>query len=144
MIDLQHFTWPVLRVNEKHIQRLDSANDLLVESEYFLSRGLYEAGTLLIDAGGQEMEVVGVRKLRRSYSWKYWGAKNTAWVLSLDLGPEQRRTLDAVKEFLLSKILGGNWHTQGDYSLEGIRNEIRAAKSFGDLYRGISFFGRLG
>jgi hypothetical protein len=138
---LLHLAWPVLRINDKHVQRFDSARDLVVESEYFLARGAYEAGTSLLDAKGQQFEVLTIRKLRPSYSWKYWGAKHRAWVIALDLKLRQTMSLEDVKRMLLSAIAEHRWHLQGDYTREAIALEINAAKSLEHLYKGISFFG---
>lgn len=142
MIDLLHLAWPVLRINDKHVQRFDGARDLVVESEYFLAHGAYEAGTSLMDARGQQFEVMAVRKLRPSYSWKYWGAKHRAWVIGLDLKLRQTMSLEDAKKMLVSVIAEHRWHLQGDYTHEAIALEINAAKSLEHLYKGISFFGK--
>ena len=141
MIDLQHLAWPVLRVNDKHIQRFDSERDLVVESDYFLAHGAYEVVTSLIDARGQRLEVMAARKLRPSYSWKYWGAKHRAWVIVLDLKLREAMSLEDAKKMLLRSIVEHRWHLQGDYTDEAIATEINAAKSLEQLYKGISFFG---
>jgi hypothetical protein len=142
MTDLLHLAWPVLRINDKHVRRFDGARDLVVESEYFLAHGAYEAGTSLIDARGQQFEVMAVRKLRPSYSWKYWGAKHRAWVIALDLKLRQTMSLEDVKKMLVSVITEHRWHLQGDYTHEAIALEINAARSLEHLYKGISFFGK--
>lgn len=139
--DLQQLAWPILRINTKHIQRVDHPAGLQVESEYFLAHGAYEPGTVIIDAQGQEFEVAAPRKVRRSYSWKYWGAKHPAWIIALELFPAGSRGLAEVKDLLLAKIVERRWHLQGDYSPEGLRAELQGANSFADLYKKISFFG---
>lgn len=142
MTGLQHLAWPILRINDKHVQRFDSVRSLIVESEYFLTHGSYAAGTSLIDARGQQFEVMAVRKVRPSYSWKYWGAKHRAWVIAIDLKLRQTMSLDDVKKMLSDVITEHRWYRQGDYSLEAFEREINAAKSFEHLYKGISFFGK--
>ena len=139
--DLRRLAWPILRINTKHIQRFDRPAGLLVESEYFLAHGVYAPGTMIIDAKGQEFEVASPRKVRRSYSWKYWGAKHPAWVIALELSPAGSRSLAEVKELLFSKIIERRWHLQGDYAPEDLRAELQGANSFAGLYKKFSFFG---
>jgi hypothetical protein len=79
--------------------------------------------------------------VRRSYSWKYWGAKHPAWIIALDLSPAGPRSLSEVKDLLSAKIVERRWHLQGDYSPESLRAELEDASSFVDLYKKISFFG---
>lgn len=139
--DLQQLVWPILRINTKHIQRIDRPAGLRVESEYFLTHGAYELGTVIIDAQGHEFQVAAPRKVRRSCSWKYWGAKHPAWVIALEISPATSRTLAEVKELLVAKIVGKGWQLQGDYSPESLRAELQGANSFADLFKKISFFG---
>jgi hypothetical protein len=141
MNDVSSLTAPILRVNSRHIQRFDRPRDLLVESEYFLSRGAYELGTSLIDARGSLFDISAVQKVRRSYSWKYWGAKHPAWVISLTFEFKHGMSLDEVKEKLLKAIIANKWYLQGDYSPQSLEDEIRSAESFEQLYKRISFFG---
>lgn len=142
LIELKNLPYPLLRINAKHIQRFDSARQLSVESDYFLEKGAYEAGTFLLTAAGDHLDVVGVVKVRPSYSWKYWGAKHRAWVIQLTLELNRHLSLEEVRHMLTQLICEHAWHRQSDLSARELKEYLHSAATFEDLYRRISFYGR--
>jgi hypothetical protein len=112
---LLHLAWPVLRINDKHVQRFDRARDLVVESEYFLARGAYEAGTSLIDAKGQQFEVLAIRdgnlrKIEHIDVLGPWGTSmgrrllsrlTDAWRIDVALSDPLPCSLEQIKRLLI-------------------------------------------
>jgi hypothetical protein len=142
LVEAESLRFPLLRINDKHIQRFDSVPQLRVESDFFLSKGAYAKGTYLLTAEGEHLDVVEIVKLRPSYSWKYWGAKHRAWVLQLSLAFRRKASLDEARDMLIEMIIKHGWHRQSDLSTSELTKYLQEATTFVDLYRRISFYGR--
>lgn len=141
MIDASNLTFPVLRVNKKNVQRYSCLQELLVQSDFFLSRGAFQGGTFVVDATGAAYEVAGVDKKRKSLSWRYWGAKNPAWVLKVALSRSRTFSIEELRELLVDTVTANGWHTQSDLSKAEFVKYLEGARSIPELIERISFYG---
>lgn len=142
MTVISDLKFPILRCNQFHLACLDEKR-VLTENELWLKNGAYIAGTEFIDSSGNLYEILSTQKRRRSYSWMYFGAKNTTWVIDFELNFVGTLSLGEVKDKALSLIMKKKWYVQADCSGEVFKKEMLAKDSCEEVYRMISFLEKL-
>lgn len=134
--------FPVLRVNELHIRRFQSSDELHRMTEKYFDLGGFKQGAFFIDSEGKKFPIKNVTKKRRSWHIGYWFAPSPAIIVDISIGRPTQLSLDEIKRLIIDLVVKNRWYSQGGEDEKEFRKAFEGFQSIAELMDNISFYGK--
>ena len=136
--------FPVLRFDDRSIQRFDSPADLNIgtEATAFEESDSRRNGPFVIDSDCSKFPIRKVMLVRRSLKPGYWFAPKPVFVLRTEFGAPTPMTFEEARRLVIDTVIRHRWYRQGGESEPRFRRAFEAMNDWSEVLRAISLYGR--